>query len=127
MPVFMAKEPLIWMEGKGSLWPEGRQTRIAGSAGPRGETPVGLADVEGEAEGLGQPLRGEHFADRSGADHAALREEKRVREAPRDLFHVVGDHDDARRERRARVAAEQLHELLACSEVEARGRLVEQQ
>ena len=60
-------------------------------------------------------------------DDPAVREEQRVREPLRDLLDVMRDHDDRRRRGRRGVSAEEPEELLACAEVEARGRLVEEQ
>src|SRR5690606_9867839 len=84
-------------------------------------------DLEVEAEGPRQVLGGEDLLQRAGRLDVPLAQEQPVGEALGDLLDVVGDEDDDGRAAVGGELPEGGHELLAAPEVQARGRLVEEE
>ena len=72
-------------------------------------------------------LIGQDVIDRTGGDDLARPQDQGVREAGRDLLDVVGDQDDRRGPVGSGEPREIAQQRLPGAEVEAGGRLVEQQ
>src|ERR1700722_8578164 len=97
---------------------------LFGAGGPAGPA---VLDLELDAEAAGQGPRGEHLIDRPGRQHRPAAQHHGVGEAVRDLFHVVGDQHHHRRLGVAGELGEAAQQVLTAAQVQARGRLVEQQ
>src|SRR5580693_2009546 len=91
--------------------------------------PAGLAvfDLELDAEAPGQVPRGEHLVDRPGRQYRPAAQQHGVGEAVRNLFHVVGDQHHHRRLGVVGELGQAAQQVLAAAQVQARGRLVQQQ
>ena len=86
-----------------------------------------MLDLELDAEAPGQVPRGEHLVDRPGRQHRPATQQHGVGEAVRDLFHVVRDQHHHRRLGVVGELGQAAQKVLAAAQVQARGRLVEQQ
>ena len=91
------------------------------------QRPSRRSSIEIETEALRERAGGERFLDRARSDDVAVAQQQRVREASRDLIDVVGDEHQWGTGGVERERAEPGDEVFARAEVEACGRLVEQQ
>src|SRR5699024_2775175 len=94
---------------------------------PGSEPSSTAADFERNAEGLREPVSRDHLLDGPEGHHRAPSQQQRVGESRRDLLDVVRDEDGGRRRRVPCQQAQRLHQILPASQVQAGGRLVEQQ
>src|SRR5262245_13217431 len=88
---------------------------------------VASLDADGQPESAAQDVVAQHGVERAGGDRGAVGQDQPVREPGRDLFDVMRDEDDRRGPGARGEGREVADERLARAQVEAGGRLVEQE